>query len=67
VRLRLASRVFPAQIKLWADRYVDIALESFPGLSRLDLQVEMTVSQRSSRWIPCGALRDLVLDAPVST
>lgn len=61
-RLRLGHRTFPIKIRQWTDRNVDLGLHTFPGLSRMELQVELTADDRAREWVPCGRLQDLVLE-----
>jgi len=62
LRLRLRERVFELPVLLWTDKFIEVGLRGFPGLSKFEFVVELCRSDSDS-WIACGALRDLTVGA----
>ena len=62
LRLRLADRLFDLDVRFWCDRFVDVGLSGFPGLSRFEFVVE-SCAVNTEAWHPWGSLRDLVASA----
>lgn len=60
IRLRLAEMVQEMAIRTWSEGWVDIALQGFPGLRKMDVMVEATVYDRED-WVTWGSLHDLVM------
>lgn len=63
VSLRLNDQRFELDVKLWTDRYVDVALSGFPGLSKFDFHVEVQTTHERP-WVGWGLLRDLTDQSP---
>jgi hypothetical protein len=61
VALRLGAQRFELGVRFWCDRYIDLDLHGFPGLSKFDFQV-MTSTGSDDPWSCWGSLADLVLD-----
>lgn len=60
LRLRLADRTFEMGIRTWSDRFVDVDLNGFPGLSKFAFDVE-SAPWDADVWSSWGALADLVV------
>jgi hypothetical protein len=61
IRLTLKDRSFELAVRCWSDRYIDVSLGGFPGLSKLAFDVHVQAAVGGD-WIQAGALRDLVVN-----
>jgi hypothetical protein len=61
VRLRLKERIFELTVRGWSDRWVEVALPGFPGLSKIDFTVEVC-PRETEDWIAWGRLRELAAE-----
>jgi hypothetical protein len=58
LRLTMRERSFELGVQFWSNRFVDVGLSGFPGLSRFALRVEGQSSD-GEPWLDWGALREL--------
>jgi hypothetical protein len=61
VALRAGDRLFELDVEHWSDRYIDVRLSGFRGLSKLSFELLLGAADAET-WIPCGRLVDLVID-----
>jgi hypothetical protein len=62
IKLRLDHREFELDVRFWSDRYIDVGLTGFPGLSKFAFDVYVSKADNDT-WIRFGALSELVRES----
>jgi len=62
IKLRLDHRDFELDVRFWCDRYIDVGLSGFPGLSKFAFDVYVSRADNDT-WIRYGALSELVRES----
>ena len=60
VRLRLADRAWSVRVRDWNQSRVELGIEGFPGLSKLQLMLDVQ-HHGDDEWIPWGRLADAAI------
>jgi hypothetical protein len=62
ITLRLDHREFELDVRFWCDRYIDVGLSGFPGLSKFAFDVYVSGADNDT-WIRFGSLSELVRES----